>query len=71
MALIEVTFDDGGNPDKGDVLKTVLHYVGIVYMEVGIMWFILREITKRQKLVEEVQTEENNDSLKAPIESQA
>jgi len=54
LALIELAFDDGGDPDKGDVLQTVLHYICIFYPEILCMWLILRMMTKRLKLKEEI-----------------
>jgi len=70
LALIEVGFEDGGDPDKKDVLQTVLHYLCIFYVEVTIMWYILRMITNRMKLAEEVEKvqEENGEPKKEQVQ---
>lgn len=49
LAIIEVSFDDGGEPDKRDVMQAVLHYITIYFWELLILWFILRTLAKRSK----------------------
>jgi len=53
LAIIEVAFDDGGDPDRADVLQAVLHYICIFYFEIFIMWLILRKLTKEARTAEE------------------
>merc|ERR1719184_48195 len=53
LAIIEVAFEDGGDPDRADVLQAVWHYICIFYFEVFIMWVILRRITKQSRMSEE------------------
>jgi len=54
LAIIELSFEDDGEPDKGDVLQCVLHYIVIFYVEVAIMWYIALKVINRQKNVDEV-----------------
>jgi len=49
LAIIELSFEDGGDPDKSDVLQAVLHYFIAGYIEMFIMYLILRYVAKQSK----------------------
>jgi len=64
LAIIEVHFEEGGYPDKTDVMQAVLHYICLIYLNLCLMWLILRGITKRFKLAEEeVQVRSNENEM--------
>jgi len=62
LAIIEVSFDDGGDPDKKDVMQAVLHYVTVYFWELLILWFLLRTLAKRSKGKTELAKRTINDS---------
>jgi BASS family bile acid:Na+ symporter len=50
LAIVELSFETGGDPDKTDVLQAVLHYVIACYIQIFIMYLILRAVAKQSKI---------------------
>lgn len=62
LAIIEVAFEDGGDPDRADVLQAVLHYICIFYFEIFLMWVILRKLTDAARKIEEEAQEKADEN---------
>jgi len=62
LAIIEVAFDDGGDPDRADVLQAVLHYICMFYFEVFIMWVILRKLSDPPRMTAKEALEKDNEN---------
>lgn len=47
IAIIDISFEDGGVPDKEDVLKIPLHAIILYYVEVMIIYWMFKWVNKR------------------------
>jgi BASS family bile acid:Na+ symporter len=52
LAIIELSFAAGGNPDKNDVLQPCLHYVIASNFTIVIIYLIFRAVAKQRKIEE-------------------
>jgi len=61
IAIIEISFEDGGNPDKMEILMVPFHAVMFYYFEVGIMFMLFKSLNRQYRLKEEVEKNEKTD----------